>query len=35
MGEITRLIRYKKHFLSFLAIVTEQLYCNGKVFFCI
>lgn len=23
-----------KH-LSFLAIVTEQLYCNGKVFFCI
>ena len=34
MGEIIRLIRHKKH-LSFLAIVTEQLYCNGKVFFCI
>ena len=32
MGEIIRLIRHSKH-LSFLAIVTEQLYCNGKVFF--
>ena len=32
MGEIIRLIRHSKY-LSFLAIVTEQLYCNGKVFF--
>ena len=32
MGEIIRLIRHSKH-LSFLAIVTEQLYCNGKVIF--